>query len=184
MIIRSYLPWITLSVCGGKLIDNPIGDTENPTVDSQREWVKRRNTCASDQICILAYYKSRIEEFGFGTVGIFDHAKGKPEFFLYSELFYAYQSSGFLYRFTNAERKAGQAKLENPAIIIPDLRYLEKINSCNKNSIKAEVLLVKATFKDVLGVNLSNNGQVMKRNWHPCKVGGTRPIKVRQCVIA
>ena len=140
----------------------PIGDTENPTVDSQREWVKRRNTCASDQICILAYYKSRIEEFGFGTVGIFDHAKGKPEFFLYSELFYAYQSSGFLYRFTNAERKAGQAKLENPTIIIPDLRYLEKINSCNKNSIKAEVLLVKATFKDVLGVNLSNNGQVMK----------------------
>ena len=59
----------------------PIGDTENPTVDSQREWIKRRNTCASDQICILAYYKSRIEEFGFGTVGIFDHAKGKPEFF-------------------------------------------------------------------------------------------------------
>jgi uncharacterized protein len=60
----------------------PIGNTDNPTVDSQREWVKRRNTCASDQICILAYYKSRIEEFGFGTVGIFDHAKGKPEFFV------------------------------------------------------------------------------------------------------
>ena len=28
----------------------PIGDTENPTVDSQREWIKRRNTCASDQV--------------------------------------------------------------------------------------------------------------------------------------
>lgn len=64
--------------------------------------------------------------------------------------------------FTNAERKAGQAKLENPTIIIPDLRYLEKINSCNKNSIKAEVLLVKATFKNILEVNLSNNGQIMK----------------------
>ena len=129
----------------------PSGGKKNPTVESQREWIKRRDICASNQICILAHYKARLEEFGFGTIGILDHANGKPEYFLYSELLYIYQSSSFLYRSPKAGGSGALSKLESPIILVPDLYFLEEISSCNKASIKTDVLLEERTFEDVVG---------------------------------
>jgi len=140
----------------------PIGDKEDPTVASQRDWLKRRDTCGSDLICILVHYKSRIEEFGFGTVGILDHSKGKPEYFLYSNLMYAYQASGFLYRLPNAGSTGILLKLKSPIIVIPSLDFLGKISSCNITSIKTDVSLEEMTFEDVLGADLWNDGEIIE----------------------
>ena len=139
-----------------------IGGKKNLTVESQREWIKRRDICANNPICILAHYKSRFEEFGFGTIGILDHANGKPEYFLYSELSYAYQSSSFLYRSPKAGRSGALSKLESPIILVPNLYFLEKISSCNKTSIKKGVLLEERTFEDVVGTSLWNDGGILE----------------------
>ena len=139
-----------------------IGGKKNPTVESQREWIKHRDICANNQICILAHYKSRFEEFGFGTISILDHANEKPEYFLYSELSYSYQSSSFLYRSPKAGRTSALRKLERPIILIPNLYFLEKISSCNKTSIKKDVLLEERTFEDIVGTDLWNGGGILE----------------------
>ena len=140
----------------------PVGDKEIPTIESQRHWIRLRDTCVSNRICILTHYKSRLKEFGFGTVAIFDHANRKPEYFLSTNILYAYQSSGFLYRSPNAERTGLLLKLENPKILVPNLYFLERISSCDSASITANILFDEITFTDVLGANLWNEGEIME----------------------
>ena len=140
----------------------PTDDKEVPTIESQRHWIRLRDTCVSNRICILNHYKSRLNEFGFGTVAIFDHADRKPEYFLSSNILYAYQSSSFLYRSSNAGKTGLLLKLENPKILVPNLYFLEQINSCDSASIRANVLFDEIKFADILGANLWNDGEILK----------------------
>lgn len=119
-------------------------------VAEQRAWLEQREDCGVNQACTATQYKFRFQEFGWEIRGVLDHGQGKPEYFLYTQISYAYQSSAFLYRAKNAGDQ-----LVTPSIFIPDPQFLEGISSCNKGSINSDISIEEMPFEDVIGVWLN-----------------------------
>jgi len=125
-------------------------DPSESVMAEQRTWLDQRDECSANKVCTVSLYRSRIQEFGWGVRGVFDHGQGKPEYFLHADTLHAYQGSNFLYR----AQSTGDP-LVAPSVFIPDLEFLEGISSCAISSIDASIFIEEMPFEDVIGVSFN-----------------------------